>query len=41
MTIPGINVYSASAMKLVQTLKRDYNLKREKYRIKTHSRFSS
>jgi DNA replication protein DnaC len=34
-----IPVYYISAMKLVQTLKRDYDLKRLEYRIKTYSRF--
>ena len=34
-----IPVYYTSAMKLVQTLKRDYDLKRLEYRIKTFSRF--
>ena len=34
-----IPVYYTSAMKLVQTLKRDYDLKRLEYRIKTYSRF--
>ncbi|WMT45591.1 MAG: IS21-like element helper ATPase IstB [Cuniculiplasma divulgatum] len=34
-----IPVYYVSAMKLVQTLKRDYDLKRLEYRIKTYSRF--
>ena len=34
-----IPVYYASAMKLVQTMKRDYDLKRLEYRIKTYSRY--
>ena len=34
-----IPVYYTSAMKLVQTMKRDYDLKRLEYRIKTYSRF--
>ena len=34
-----IPVYYISALKLVQTLKRDYDLKRLEYRIKTYSRF--
>ena len=34
-----IPVYYISAMKLVQVLKRDYDLKRLEYRIKTYSRF--
>ncbi len=34
-----IPVCYVSAMKLVQTLKRDYDLKRLEYRIKTYSRF--
>jgi DNA replication protein DnaC len=34
-----IPVYYTSAMKLVQTLKRDYDLKRLEYRIKTYSMF--
>ena len=34
-----IPVYYTSAMKLIQTLKRDYDLKRLEYRIKTYSRF--
>ena len=34
-----IPVYYTSAMKLVQTLKRDYDLKRLEYRIKTYLRF--
>ena len=34
-----IPVYYTSAMKLVQTLKRDYDMKRLEYRIKTYSRF--
>ena len=34
-----IPAYYTSAMKLVQTLKRDYDLKRLEYRIKTYSRF--
>ena len=34
-----IPVYHVSAMKLVQTLKRDYDLKGLEYRIKTYSRF--
>ncbi len=34
-----IPVYYVSAVKLVQTLKRDYDLKRLEYRIKTYSRF--
>ena len=34
-----IPVYYTSAMKLVQILKRDYDLKRLEYRIKTYSRF--
>ena len=32
-------VYYISAVKLVQTLKRDYDLRRLEYRIKTYSRF--
>ena len=32
-------VYYTSAMKVVQILKRDYDLRRLEYRIKTHSRF--
>ena len=38
-TMSDISVYYTSAMKLVQTLKRDYDLKRLEYRIKTYSRF--
>ena len=34
-----IPVYYTSTMKLVQALKRDYDLKRLEYRIKTYSRF--
>ena len=34
-----IPAYYISAVKLVQTLKRDYDLKRLEYRIKTYSRF--
>ena len=34
-----IPVYYTSAMKLVQTLRRDYDMKRLEYRIKTYSRF--
>ena len=34
-----IPVYYTSALKLVQILKRDYDLKRLEYRIKTYSRF--
>jgi len=34
-----IPVYYTSAMKLVQTMKRDYDLKRLEYRIKTYSRY--
>ena len=34
-----IPVYYTSGMKLVQTLKRDYDLKRLEYRIRTNSRF--
>jgi hypothetical protein len=34
-----IPVYYISALKLVQILKRDYDLKRLEYRIKTYSRF--
>ena len=34
-----IPVYYTSAMKLVQTLKRDYDLRRLEYRIKTYSRY--
>ena len=33
-------VYYISAVKLVQTLKIDYDLKRMEYKIKTYSRFS-
>jgi DNA replication protein len=32
-------VYYVSAVKIVQTLKRDFDLKRLEYRIRTHSRF--
>jgi DNA replication protein DnaC len=34
-----VPAYYISAVKLVQTLKRDYDLKRLEYRIKTYSRF--
>ena len=34
-----IPVYYTSALKLVQTLKRDYDLRRLEYRIKTYSRY--
>ena len=34
-----IPVYYISALELVKTLKRDYDLKRLEYRIKTYSRF--
>ena len=34
-----IPVYYTSAMKLVQVLKKDYDLRRMEYRIKTYSRF--
>ena len=34
-----IPVYYTSAMKLVQILKRDYDLRRLEYRIRTYSRF--
>ena len=37
--ISDIPVYYVSAMKLVQTLKREYDLNRLEYRIKTYSRF--
>jgi DNA replication protein DnaC len=34
-----IPAYYISVLKLVQTLKRDYDLKRLEYRIRTYSRF--
>ena len=37
--MPDMPVYYTSAMNLVQILKRDYDLKRLEYRIKTYSRF--
>jgi DNA replication protein DnaC len=35
----GMPVYYISAVKLVQTLKKDYDLKRLEYRLRTYSRF--